>query len=177
MTSSIGCSPSWGRIGTGHWSRSAGYSGYLGGAASGLVTLICAPFIGKLADRIGCVTVMRTAAIAGLVGALPLFALLNAFPTIFILTVIQALLGVVMAFYFAPLPALMSAMFPTNVRTTGMSLAYNIGVTLFGGMAPIVLAVLVEQTGSLVSPGYYYMFVAIVSMISLALARKRYGQR
>ena len=120
---------------------------------------------------------MRTAAIAGLVGALPLFALLNAFPTIFILTVIQALLGVVMAFYFAPLPALMSAMFPTNVRTTGMSLAYNIGVTLFGGMAPIVLAVLVEQTGSLVSPGYYYMFVAIVSMISLALARKRYGQR
>lgn len=152
------------------------YSGYLGGAVGGLVTLICAPMIGKLADRIGCVTIMRPAALAGLVLVWPLFAFLVASPNIITLTLIQGILGLVMAFYFAPLPALMSSIFPANIRTTGMSLSYNIGVTLLGGIAPIILALLVESTGLLTSPSFYYMGVAVISFIALNIARKKYGQ-
>ncbi len=152
------------------------YSGYLGGAVGGLVTLICAPMIGKLADRVGCVTVMRPAALAGLVLVWPLFAFLVSVPNLLVLTLIQGILGLVMAFYFAPLPALMSSIFPTNIRTTGMSLAYNIGVTLFGGIAPIVLALLVESTGLLTSPSFYYMVIAAISFVALNIARKKYGQ-
>jgi len=30
-------------------------------------------------------------------------------------------------------------MFPTNIRSTGMSVSFNIGVTVFGGFAPLIL--------------------------------------
>lgn len=141
------------------------------------MTLIAAPFIGNLDDRVGCVSIMRVAAVVGLLVVWPLFELLQTYPTIAMLTLVQALLGVVMAFYFAPLPALMSALFPTNVRTTGMSIGYNIGVVAFGGVAPIILATLVAKTGNLSSPSFYYIAVCIVSLIALTVVRTRYAQR
>ena len=35
--------------------------------------------------------------------------------------------------------ALFAEMFPTNIRSTGMSVSFNIGVTVFGGFAPLIL--------------------------------------
>lgn len=153
------------------------YSGYVGGIIGGLTVLTFAPHIGKLADRYGCVTVMRRAAGAGAICGAPLFILLERSPNVLTLTLVQAVLGVVLAFYFAPLPALLSSMFPTTIRTTGVSVAYNIGVLLFGGTAPIVFAALVEGTGSLISPSYFYIVVCVISVCSLALARNRFAQR
>lgn len=153
------------------------YSGYVGGVFGGATVLLLSPQIGKLADRVGCVTVMRVAAATGVICAIPLFLLLNAFPTIVTLTAVQAAVGAILAFYFAPLPALLSSMFPVAIRTTGLSVAYNIGVLLFGGTAPIVLTTLVETTGSLVSPSYFYIVVCAISFGALILARKRFDQR
>ncbi|WP_124390539.1 MFS transporter [Rhodococcus wratislaviensis] len=153
------------------------YAGYVGGIFGGLTVLLCAPQIGKLADRFGCVTIMRVAAAVGVLCAAPLFIILNSYPNILTLTVVQTALGVILAFYFAPLPALMSSLFPVNIRTTGLSIAYNLGVLLFGGTAPIVLTTLVEKTGSLISPSYFYMGVCILSVCALFIARKRFGQR
>ncbi|WP_193045384.1 MFS transporter [Mycolicibacterium baixiangningiae] len=152
------------------------YSGYIGGIIGGLTVLVCSPQIGKLADRFGCVTVMRPAAVVGMLGGAPLFWLLQQAPTVAALTLVQAVLGVILAFYFAPLPALMSYLFPTAIRTTGISVAYNIGVLLFGGTAPVVFAALVEFTGSLVSPSYFYIAVCGASVIALELARRRFAQ-
>lgn len=65
----------------------------------------------------------------------------------------------------------------TNIRSTGMSVSYNIGVTLFGGFAPLILTWLIARTGSLLAPSYYYMLVATVSLIGLTVARTRQGHR
>ena len=58
-----------------------------------------------------------------------------------------------------------------------MSVGYNIGVTVFGGFAPLILAWLIARTGSLHAPSYCYVFVAIVSLVGLTIARTRHGQR
>ncbi|WP_223841738.1 MFS transporter [Kocuria sp. cx-455] len=129
-----------------------GYAGYLGGIISGIVTLVGAPLVGKLADRVGPARVMTVAAVAAVVVTYPLFVILVASPGVGMLTAVQVVLGALMVLYFGPLPALLSEMFPTNIRTTGMSIAYNVGVTLFGGFAPLVLAWLVNSTGSLLAP-------------------------
>jgi MHS family proline/betaine transporter-like MFS transporter len=152
------------------------YSGYIGGIIGGLTVLACSPQIGKLADRYGCVTVMRPAAIAGMLCGAPLFWLLQQWPTVAMLTLVQAALGAILALYFAPLPALMSYLFPTSIRTTGISVAYNLGVLLFGGTAPVVFAALVKVTGSLVSPSYFYIVVCGASVLALGLARRRFAQ-
>lgn len=79
------------------------------------------------------------------------------------LTVVEVMLGVVMAAYFAPLPAMIAAIFPTEVRTTGMSLAYNVGVTTLGGLTPLVLAWLVDHFAH-VSPAIYYIAVCVLTV-------------
>lgn len=153
------------------------YAGYLGGIISGIITLIGAPFAGKLADRIGCVKVMFSAAVVAVVVAFPLFLILVASPSVAVLTIVQVVLGILMATYFGPLPALLADMFPTNIRTTGMSIAYNVGVTLFGGFAPLILAWLVSTTGSLLAPSYYYIVIGLISLVGLVIARQRFGKR
>ena len=153
------------------------WAAYLGGVVAGLVTLVGSPFVGHLADRVGAGKVMLAAAALGIVVVYPLFLWLVAAPSVATLTVVQAVLGVIMALYFGPLPALLTEMFPTEIRTTGMSVAYNLGVTVFGGFAPLALAWLVSTTGSLTSPSIYYGAVALLSLVSLLIARRRYGVR
>lgn len=152
------------------------YAGYIGAAIAGLVTLVLAPMFGHLADRVGTVPVMVVAAIVGGVVVYPLFTALIANPTVWMLTVVEVVLGSVMAAYFAPLPSMIAAIFPTAVRTTGMSVAYNVGVTTLGGLTPLVLAWLVDQFAE-VSPAIYYIAVVILSLIGLTAARKIYDMR
>jgi MHS family proline/betaine transporter-like MFS transporter len=153
------------------------YAGYLGGIISGVVTLVGAPYVGKLADRVGCVRVMTAASGVALVLGWPLFKILVGNPNVLTLTVVQVILGIILAFYFGPLPALLAEMFPTNIRSTGMSVSYNLGVTVFGGFAPLILTWLIASTGSLLAPSYYYVVVAVVSLTGLTVARTRLGHR
>lgn len=150
---------------------------YLGGIVAGIVTLVGTPFLGILADRIGAVKVMVWAAIAALVLAWPLFQLVIAAPSVPVLVLVIAILGVIMAAYFGPLPALLTEIFPTEVRTTGVSVSYNVGVTLMGGLAPLVLTWLLQITGSLNAPSFYYIVVSVISLVGLYFARVRYHSR
>ena len=153
------------------------WAAYLGGVVAGLVTLVGSPLVGHLADRVGPGKVMLVAAVVGMLAVYPLFLWLVGASTVAALTAVQAVLGAIMALYFGPMPALLSEMFPTAIRTTGMSIAYNVGVTVFGGFAPLVLAWLISATGSLTSPSIYYAAVAALSLVSLLIARRRYGVR
>jgi len=46
-----------------------------------------------------------------------------------------------------------------------------------GGIAPLVLTWLIGLTGSLNAPSVYYMAVAVISLVGLAVARRRYDVR
>lgn len=67
-----------------------------------------------------------TAAVALVLGW-PLFKILVGNPNVLTLTLVQMVLGILLAVYLGPLPALLAEMFPTNIRSTGMSVFYNIG--------------------------------------------------
>ena len=78
--------------------------------------------------------------------------------------------------YFGALPALMSEMFPSATRSTGMSVAYNIGVTVFGGFTPAVVTWLISATANRSAPSFYLMVTAMVSLAALAsVSRVRPG--
>ncbi|GAA1878690.1 MFS transporter [Paeniglutamicibacter psychrophenolicus] len=149
---------------------------FLGGVVAGLVVLVGVPFVGHLADRIGPAKVMTYAAIGALLLAWPLFQLMVTKPTVPMLILVIGLLGVIMAFYFGPLPALLSSLFPSAIRGTGLAVTYNVGVTLLGGIAPLVLTWLLSVTGSLNAPSLYYMGIAVISLVGLYFVRKRYHQ-
>lgn len=152
-------------------------SALLGGVVAGAIALVGSPLVGRLADRVGPARVMTWTAVAALVLAWPLFQLVINFPTMPVLVSVIAVLGCIMTFYFAPLPGLMSSLFPVEIRGTGMSMAYNLGVTILGSIAPLVLTWLLGLTGQLAAPSYYYIVVSIISLAGLYFVRTRYGQR
>lgn len=150
---------------------------FLGGVAAGTITLVGVPFVGHLADRVGPARVMTYAAIGALVLAWPLFKLMTSHPTVPVMVMVIAALGVIMSFYFGPMPALLSNLFPAEIRGSGLSVTYNIGVTLLGGIAPLVLTWLLSVTKSLETPSLYYMAIAVISLVGVSIARVRYGQK
>lgn len=154
-----------------------GWSGYVGGVIAGAVTLAGTPFLGVLADRVGAARVMTVAAVVAVVVAWPLFALLDSHPTVLTLTVVQVGFGIIMAGYFGPLPGLYSQLFPTEVRTSGMAVGYNIGVLVFGGFAGAIFTWLISLTGSGMAPVWYFIAVALVSLGCLLLARRGFVLR
>jgi hypothetical protein len=58
-------------------------------------------------------------------------------------------------------------MFP--VRSSGMGVAYNCAVTVFGGFAPLIATGLVARTGNPLSPTWYVIFSCGLSLIALLL--------
>jgi MHS family proline/betaine transporter-like MFS transporter len=71
------------------------------------------------------------------------------------------------------LPSLLSEQFPVEVRAVGVAFSYSISVTIFGGFAPFVATWLIAHTGDSLSPSYYLMATALLSLISLVAIKRR----
>jgi MHS family proline/betaine transporter-like MFS transporter len=82
---------------------------------------------------------MTVTVAAALVLGWPLFKFIVGSPSVLTLTLAQVILGILLAFYFGPLPALFAEMFSSNSCSTGMSVSFNTGVTILGGFALLIL--------------------------------------
>lgn len=67
--------------------------------------------------------------------------------------------------------ALMTEVLPTHIRSTGIALAYNLPVAIFGGSAPMIAAALIAATGDISAPVYFFVGTGLISVIGLALLR------
>jgi len=76
-----------------------------------------------------------------------------------------------------PYYALISEIFPTQIRSTGMALIQNVGQMAFGGFAPIAFTSLIALTGSGVAPSFYLVAMAFVSTLSLIVLWWKLGFR
>ncbi|MCC8394730.1 MFS transporter [Paraburkholderia sp. MMS20-SJTR3] len=152
-------------------------SGFIATLLAGLIMMLLTPFIGHLSDKIGRVRIMLGTAVLFFATVYPAFVLMNAHPSLGTLLAAVAWVALLKATYFAPLPALMSEMFPTRTRTTGMAFGYNIGTTIFGGFTPVAIAALIAATGNNLAPGLYLMIAAVLSIFSVVWARLRLHAR
>ncbi|PJG59689.1 MFS transporter [Aeromonas cavernicola] len=139
---------------------------------TGSLQFIFSPIFGHLSDRIGRLKIMTTAAFLFLILGYPMFAWLTYSPQFSTLLMVQSAMGILLAAYFGCLPALMTELFPAQVRTTGMALSYNLSVTFFGSFALVIITWLIQVTGSKLAPSFYWMFAATISLSTLlVLAR------
>jgi MFS transporter, MHS family, proline/betaine transporter len=146
---------------------------------NGGLQLILSPVMGAWSDRIGRIRIMLgTSIVMGLL-IYPMFALLQSYPTVGWLLLLQGMAGILKAAYSGPMPALMSEIFPTHVRSTGLSIAYSIGVTIFGGFSPTIVETFIHLTGDKLAPSYYVLIAALLSGLSLAIVawRRRHSGR
>ncbi|MFK8331892.1 MFS transporter [Pseudomonas sp. BJa5] len=80
--------------------------------------------------------------------------------------------AILFGLYASSTYATMSELLPTRIRSTGIAVAYNIPVAVFGGSAPLISTWLIQQTGDISSPWYFYIGTGIVSLIALVVLRK-----
>lgn len=129
---------------------------------------------GTISDRIGRRPMLALSAVAMLVTAYPLLSWLESSPTLTTLIVVQSLFCIMVAGFVGVAPAALSEIFPTRVRTTGVSLTYNAAVTIFGGFAPAALTALGKTPFGMQAPGLYVMAAAAISLIAVLTLPKPY---
>ena len=128
---------------------------------------------GWLSDRVGRKPLMLLASMGGLIGALPLFWLLN-HPSELLAQLGQLGLVVLMGLYYGALPATLVEAAPPTVRCTTVALGYNLCLGLFGGLSPLVATWLVERTGDEIAPAFLIMAAAAVTFVTLFTLRETY---
>jgi MHS family proline/betaine transporter-like MFS transporter len=129
---------------------------------------------GNLSDRLGRRPMLATSAVLLLVCVLPLFMWLRASPTTMTLVCVLSAFCVLVASFVGVAPAALSEVFPTGVRSTGMSIVYNGAFTIFGGFAPAILTWFTQRLGlSVFAPAWYVMLAAVVALVALPFVRVR----
>ncbi|ASQ46991.1 MFS transporter [Legionella clemsonensis] len=151
------------------------------GLATLIITLSLAvdatlePFIALLADRIGLLRIIRLGMTAILFFSIPIFSLLST-GNIGLIAIGLVFMSGLIAITYGPLNAYMISLFPHQYRYSGFGVAFNVGISLFGGTTPLVMLWLVSKTGNFISPAWYYIFGAIIGLVSLLVceySRKR----
>lgn len=138
-----------------------------------LWVVVLTPLMGILSDRIGRSKLLITSLAIYLVILFPLYSWLTAAPTIGRLIVVQLATGLCAAAFFAVFSTVMAVLFPTRVRSLGLSISYNIAVMLIGGFAQFIVTWLIQKTGSPMAPTYYVMFGVALGLIAALVLGKR----
>jgi len=134
------------------------------------ISLVCMivliPLFGALSDRIGRRPIMSGSLLLSLGLAYPLFYWVHQNPTFGNLALMQIVLCSVLGAFYGPLSTTLAEQFPTQTRSTGLAIAYNVAVMMFGGFAQFFVTWLIKATGSPIAPAFYVMFGAATGLLA-----------
>lgn len=141
----------------------------LGAVCIGALAEVCMLHVfGNLTDRIGCRKVFVGGLVFLILAAFPFFVAVQTHSYWLMVLGYVMVLGIGHAAALAAVPTLFADMFPTAVRYTGLSAAYQTSGAVFAGPLPIVATALIAaQSGGLWLFASYTVVVAIVSLIAI----------
>jgi MFS transporter, MHS family, proline/betaine transporter len=150
------------------------YTGFAATLLGGIILAVFSVIAGHWSDKIVPRSrIMLIAAWLFLLAAYPCFWLMDAYPSLATAAFAVGFLNLIKAGYSGVLPSVLSEQFPVEIRAVGVSLSFSLSVTIFGGFAPFVATWLIAQTGDPLSPSYYLMATALLSIIALMAIQRR----
>lgn len=161
------------------YSAKAGYSSsiILISLLSGyLVSVLLSPVYGTLSDRLGRRPVYLFGSVGTAVMAFPLFWALDSGSVVLLFLAFGLAFGVFCWAMVAPLAAMLSELFPTSIRYSGVSTSYQLG-SIAGGVTPLIAGSLLAASGgatTLIS--LYVVVIGLIATAVVAVGRETTGR-
>jgi MFS transporter, MHS family, proline/betaine transporter len=149
------------------------YTGFAATLLGGVVLAIFSVVAGHWSDKTARPRIMLVMAWLFAIAAYPTFWLMVAAPSLATALFAVGFLNLIKAGYSGVLPSLLAELFPVTSRAVGIAFSYSISVTIFGGFAPFVATWLIAETGDPLSPSFYLMATALLSVIALMAIHRR----
>ena len=134
------------------------------------VMLSVFPIIGRLSDMINREIIVVAAALGFLMLSRPYFEALS-YGDYENLILIQSLISIPAAAYYATVPVILAEMFPLNLRCTVLSVLYSTTASLAAGLTPVLSLMLLRKTNSSTSPA---LLVVVLVIFALTIISTRY---
>ena len=126
---------------------------------------------GFAADKIGRRTMLIIASVTLAVISIPMLMIVGNGSLAAVL-IGQLLLVACVPMLSAPLAALATELFPADVRSTSATIGTAVGSGLFGGTVPLISQSLVGSTGNPLSPGWFLISLAVVTLLIVVFMLK-----
>jgi MHS family proline/betaine transporter-like MFS transporter len=150
------------------------YTGFVATLVGGIILATFAVIAGHRSDKSRPRTrIMLITAWLFLLAAYPCFWLMDAYPSLATAVFAVGFLNLIKGGYSGVLPSVLCEQFPVEARAVGVAFAFSISVTIFGGFAPFIATWLIAQTGDPLSPAYYLMVTAALSIVALMAIERR----
>lgn len=129
-------------------------------------------FAGYLADRIGPQKVMFTSIILTFFLSYPAFWLIKSGVFSFVLQG-ELMLALLAGTFVGPANGLTASLFDVKERCRGVSFSLSLGISIFGGLTPVLLVCIINKTGILTSPAYWMIIGAAIASAAVGSSIKR----
>ncbi|MGX5792071.1 MFS transporter (plasmid) [Staphylococcus equorum] len=133
-----------------------------------IVLIIMLPFIfifGMLSDRYNNKKVIILGLISFIAFSIPAFILLEVNYNILTVFLGVMMLGIMLSIFNGVMPSTLPAITHTNVRMKFLSIIYNLGTAIFGGVTPFILSILSNTKGGNLAPAFYLMFINLIGLL------------
>jgi MHS family proline/betaine transporter-like MFS transporter len=140
-----------------------------------VVLMVLVTFVGRLSDRVGRRPVLMAGCLLLAVAGVPAFLLIRT-GTLGPVFAGCLLVGLMLLCFEGAGPATLPALFPTEIRAGALSVAFNLGVSLFGGTTPLVVQALIHATGNLLVPGVYLAVAGIIGAVAVLFTPETAGR-
>ncbi|MEU8603030.1 MFS transporter [Streptomyces parvulus] len=141
-----------------------------------LTQLVLIPVSAALSDRFGRIRVYTVGAAGIAVWAVPLFLLIDTGSLVW-LAVGTFVASCFLSIMYGPQAALFAELFTPEMRYTGASLGYQIAAVGGGGLAPFVMVLLLEATGTSLAVSGYIVALSVIALVSIKVLAGRARSR
>jgi len=136
-----------------------------------IVMIAMIPLTAWWSDLYGRKRILMIGTLGTGLAAYPLYAWMAAEPSIASLMAAQLLLCTLIGISYGPLCTAVAEQFETRMRSSGIAVAYNLAVLVFGGFAPFIVTWLVQKTGNPAAPAWYVMLGSAIGVTAIVFMR------
>lgn len=137
-----------------------------------IASALAIALVGWIAERVPPRYLLRAGVTLLALGALPFYRALESHGIG--LTTALVIAGVCAGLTNGSFAVLLTDLFPTRVRFTGVALVFNVAFTIFSGLSPLVATSLIRTLGTPVAPAYLMIGCSVIAVLG-SLGARRYG--